>query len=145
MLSAGQIPCLFQEWLNSFMIDQKAILKIGKTIHEHLITSYQKIWKYRCSNNSALSMDFGSQLATFPRGVPVHELNEDDCANNVKLSSTSGVERTRSKKRKQALRYQVKFHHQTRPPWLRRIISTINQKERVQHQLPKQTTKPTSS
>jgi hypothetical protein len=52
MLSAGQIPCLCQEWLNSFMTDQKAILKIGKTIHEHLITSYQKIWEYRCSNNS---------------------------------------------------------------------------------------------
>jgi hypothetical protein len=60
MLSAGQIPCLFQEWLNSFMNDQKRILKIGKTIHEHLITSYQKIWKYRCSNNSASSMDFSS-------------------------------------------------------------------------------------
>jgi hypothetical protein len=40
MLSAGQIPCLFQEWLNSFMTDKKTILKIGKTIHEHLISSY---------------------------------------------------------------------------------------------------------
>jgi hypothetical protein len=69
MLSAGQIPCLFQEWLNSFMTDQKTIFKTGKTIHKHLITSYQKIWKYRCSNNSALSMDFRSRLATFPRGV----------------------------------------------------------------------------
>jgi hypothetical protein len=88
MLSAGQIPCPFQEWLNSFITNQKTILKIGKTIHEHLITSYQKIWKYRCSNNSALSMDFRLRLATFPRGVPVHELNEDDYANNVKLSST---------------------------------------------------------
>jgi hypothetical protein len=58
MLSAGQIPCLFQEWLNSFMTDQKTVLNIGKTIHKHLITSYQKIRKYRCSNNSALSMDF---------------------------------------------------------------------------------------
>jgi ribonuclease HI len=76
MLSAGQIPCLFQEWLNSFITDQKSILKIGKTVHEHLITSYQKIWKYRCSNNSALSMDFRSRLATFPRGVPVHELTK---------------------------------------------------------------------
>jgi hypothetical protein len=44
MLSAGQIPCLFQEWLNSFVTDQKTILKIGKTVHEDLITSYQKIW-----------------------------------------------------------------------------------------------------
>jgi hypothetical protein len=25
MLSAGQIPCLFQDWLNSFMTDQKTI------------------------------------------------------------------------------------------------------------------------
>jgi hypothetical protein len=107
MLSAGQIPCLFQEWLNSFITDQKSILKIGKTVHEHLITSYQKIWKYRCSNNSASSMDFRSRLATFPRGVPVHKLNEDDYANNVKLSSTNGVERTRSKKRKQAFKNQV--------------------------------------
>jgi hypothetical protein len=40
MLSAGQISCLFQEWLNSFITDQKSILKIGKTVHEHLITSY---------------------------------------------------------------------------------------------------------
>jgi hypothetical protein len=54
-------------------------------------------------------MDFRSRLATFPRGVPVHELNEDDYANNVKLSSTNGVEKTRSKKRKQALRNQVEF------------------------------------
>jgi hypothetical protein len=54
-------------------------------------------------------MDFRSRLATFPRGVPVHELNEDDYANNVKLSSTYGVERTWSKKRKQAFRYQVTF------------------------------------
>jgi hypothetical protein len=65
MLSARQIPCLFQEWLNSDMTDQKTILKIGKTIHEHLITSYQKVWRYRCSNNSALSMDFRLRLATF--------------------------------------------------------------------------------
>jgi hypothetical protein len=109
MLSAGQIPCLFQEWLNSFMTDRKTILKIGKTIHEHLSTSYQKIWKYQCSNNSALSMDFRSRLATLPRGVHVHELNEDDYANNVKLSSINGIERTRSKKRKQALRSQLTF------------------------------------
>jgi hypothetical protein len=109
MLSAGQIPCLFQKWLNSFMTDQKTILKIGKTIHEHLITSYQKIWKYRCSNSSALSINFCSQLATFPRGVPVHELNEDDYANNVKLSSINGIQRARSKKRKEALRNQVTF------------------------------------
>jgi hypothetical protein len=54
-------------------------------------------------------MDFRSRSATFPRGVPVHELNEDDYANNVKLSSTNGVEKTRSKKRKQALRNQVEF------------------------------------
>jgi hypothetical protein len=54
-------------------------------------------------------MDFCSRLATFPRGVPVHELNEDDYANNINLSSTTGVERTRSKKRKQALRNQVTF------------------------------------
>jgi hypothetical protein len=54
-------------------------------------------------------MDFRSRLATFSRGVPVHELNEDDYANNVKLSSTNGVEKTRSKKRKQALRNQVEF------------------------------------
>jgi hypothetical protein len=71
MLSAGQIPCLFQEWLYSFITNHKTILKIDKTIHEHLVTSYQKIWKYRCTNNSALSMDFQSRLATFPRGVPV--------------------------------------------------------------------------
>jgi hypothetical protein len=50
-----------------------------------------------------------TRLATFPRGVPIHELNEDDYANNVKLSSTNGVARTRSKKRKQALRNQVTF------------------------------------
>jgi hypothetical protein len=109
MLSAGQIPCCLQDWLNSFITDQKSILKICKTIHEHLITSYQKIWKYRCSNNSALSMDFRSRLATFPRGVPIHELNKDDYANNVKLSSTNGVEKTWSKKRKQALRNQEEF------------------------------------
>jgi hypothetical protein len=84
------------------------MLSAGKTIHEHLITSYQKIWKYRCSNNSALSMDFRSRLATFPRGLHVHELNEDDYANNVKISSAYGVESTRSK-RKQALRNQVTF------------------------------------
>jgi hypothetical protein len=54
-------------------------------------------------------MDCGSRLATFPRGVPVHELNEDDYANNVKLSSANGVERTRSKKQKQALKNQVEF------------------------------------
>jgi hypothetical protein len=109
MLSAGQIPCCFQDWPSSFMKDQKSILKIGKSIHEHLITSYQKIWKYRCSNNSALSMDFRSRLATFPRGVLVYELNEDDYANNIKLPSTNGVEKTRSKKQKQALRNQVEF------------------------------------
>jgi hypothetical protein len=90
MLPADQIPCLFREWLNSFLTNQKTILRIGKTIHEHLITSYQKIWKYRCSINSALSKDFGLQLATFSRGVPVHELNEDDYANFAKLSSTAG-------------------------------------------------------
>jgi hypothetical protein len=54
-------------------------------------------------------MDFRSRLATFPRRVPVHELNEDDYANNVKLSSTNGVEKTWSKKQKQALRNQVEF------------------------------------
>jgi hypothetical protein len=54
-------------------------------------------------------MDFCSRLATFPRGVPVHGLNEDDYANNVKLSSMNGVQRTRSKKRKEALRNQVTF------------------------------------
>jgi hypothetical protein len=54
-------------------------------------------------------MDFRSRLAPFPRGVLVHELNEDDYANNVNLSSTNGVERTRSKKRKKALRNQVTF------------------------------------
>jgi hypothetical protein len=54
-------------------------------------------------------MDFRSRLATFPRGVSVHELNEDDYANNVKLSSTNGVEKIRSKKLKQALRNQVTF------------------------------------
>jgi hypothetical protein len=54
-------------------------------------------------------MDFRSQLATFPRGVSVHELNEDDYTNNVKLLSTNGVERTRSKKQKQAFRNQVTF------------------------------------
>jgi hypothetical protein len=54
-------------------------------------------------------MDFCSRLATFPRRVPVQELNEDDYANNVNLSSTTGVERTRSKKQKQALRNQVTF------------------------------------
>jgi hypothetical protein len=109
LLSAGQIPCLFQEWLNPFMTDQKTKLKIGKTIHEHLISSYQKIRKYRCSNNSALSMDFCLRLATFPRGVPVHKLDEDDYANNVNLSSTTRVQKTRSKKQKQALRNQVTF------------------------------------
>jgi hypothetical protein len=54
-------------------------------------------------------MDFCSRLTIFPRGVPVHELNEDDYANNVKLSSTNGAEKTRSKKQKQALRNQIEF------------------------------------
>jgi hypothetical protein len=54
-------------------------------------------------------MDFCSRLATFPIGVPVHELNEDNYANNVKLSSMNGVHRTRSKKRKEDLRNQVTF------------------------------------
>jgi hypothetical protein len=54
-------------------------------------------------------MDFCSQLATFSRGVPIHELNEDDYANNVRLLSTNEVEKTRSKKRKQALQNQITF------------------------------------
>jgi hypothetical protein len=136
MLSAGQIPSLFQEWLNSFMTDQETILKIGKTIHERLVTPYQKIWKYRCSNNSALGMDFGSRLATFPRGVPVHKLNEDDYANNVKLSSTHGVERTRSKKRKQAFKNQVKYSSSD-PTAMAPPDNLNNKSKRVQYQLSK--------
>jgi hypothetical protein len=54
-------------------------------------------------------MDFRTRLYALSRGVPVHELNEDDYAKNAKLLSTNGVERTRSKKRKQALRNQVTF------------------------------------
>jgi hypothetical protein len=54
-------------------------------------------------------MDFCSRLATFSRGVHVYELNEDDYANNVKLLSTNEVEKTRSKKQKQALRNQTTF------------------------------------
>jgi hypothetical protein len=72
MHSAGQIPCLFQKWLNSFMTDQKRILKIGNHTRafDFLLPQHLKVSMLQF--NSALSMIVRSRLATFSRGVLVH-------------------------------------------------------------------------
>jgi hypothetical protein len=71
----------------------------------------------------------------------IDEVNEDDYANNVKLSSPNGVQKTLSKKRKEALRMKSSYISSSgrsgaaamAPPDMK-IFSTINQKEKMQEQ-----------
>ena len=86
-LSASQIPMQICIWLESFLHDQSQILKVGCTLHEHLASSYQKLWKLRCSKITIGKVDFRSRFSTFARPVPLHELNDDDFAANFKLGN----------------------------------------------------------
>jgi hypothetical protein len=56
--SAGQLSKAFQTWLLSIVKCPKAAIKIGCAIYIHLVSSYQNIWKLRCSMNKMSGLDF---------------------------------------------------------------------------------------
>jgi hypothetical protein len=70
-------------------------MKIGSAIHLHLVSSYQSIWKSRCSMNKMSGLDFKSRLACYPRGVPLHESSEN---NYVIYANHETIVRAKSKK-----------------------------------------------
>lgn len=80
---------------------------------------------------SALSMDLCFCLATFPRGV--HEPNEDDYANNVKLSSTNHMDLRKEPSRRSKNKLSeihLYIHRQNRPSWIHHITFTMKQIKR---------------
>jgi ribonuclease HI len=92
--SAGQLSKAFQTWLLSIAKCPNAANKIGCAIHIHLVSSYQNIWKLRCSMNKMSGLDFKYRLACSPRGVPLHELFENDY---VIYANHETIARARSK------------------------------------------------
>jgi hypothetical protein len=96
-LSTGQLSKAFQTWLLMSIVKYpKAAIKIDCAIHIHLVTSHQNIWKLRCSMNKMFGLDFKSRLACSPRGVPLHELSENDY---VIYANHESIARARFKKR----------------------------------------------
>ena len=114
-LSACQIPTLFRSWLETFVSDPNCILKIGRKIHEHLISAYQQLWKLRCSKMTTGGVDFQCRFSTFARRVPLHELNDDDYAANSKINEVAAKNpiETASKQRKKRkiFRAQIQYNN----------------------------------
>jgi hypothetical protein len=101
--SAGQLSKAFQTWLLSIVKCPKAAIKIGCAIHIHLVSSYQNIWKLRCSMNKMTGLDFKSRLACSPRGVPLHELSKTDYviyANHETIARARFKKKIKNKKTK---------------------------------------------
>jgi hypothetical protein len=101
--SAGQLSKAFQTWLLSIVKCPKAAMKIGSAIHLHLVSSYQSIWKSKCAMNKMSGLDFKSRLACSPRGVPLHELSENDYviyANHETIARAKAKKKIKNKKTK---------------------------------------------
>jgi hypothetical protein len=94
--SAGQLSKAFQTWLLSIVKCPRAAMKIGSAIHLHLVSSYQSIWKSRCSMNKVSGLDFKSRLASSPRGVSLDELSKN---NYVIYANHETIARAKSKKK----------------------------------------------
>ena len=111
-LSASQIPMQFRIWLQSFLQEESQIFRIGCSLHEHLASAYQRLWKLRCSKMTTRNVDFQSRFSTFARPVPLHELNDDDFAANLKLSKLASKNPTKGRikrKKKHIMHAQVQF------------------------------------
>jgi hypothetical protein len=102
--SAGQLSKAFQTWLLSIVKCPRAAMKIGSAIHLHMVSSYQSIWKSRCSMNKMSGLDFKSRLACSPRGVPLHELSEKDY---VIYANHEAIARAKSKKKVENIKTKV--------------------------------------
>lgn len=76
--SAGQLPLSLYHWLSAHLPTPTATLRLGKAIHNLLITSYQTFWRARGDAIKDRHLLFKDRLRAFPTVKPLHEMLEED-------------------------------------------------------------------
>jgi hypothetical protein len=76
--SAGQIPTSIQKWLKNHKVNDTIFVRLGKKIHELIVSQYQQIWHTRCNEMKIRHLLFKDRLRLFSNPKPLHEMTEDD-------------------------------------------------------------------
>lgn len=76
--SAGQLPLTLFHWLSANLPSSATTLRLGKSIHQCLIGSYQTFWRARCDAIKERHLLFKDRLGAFPTPKPLHEMLEED-------------------------------------------------------------------
>jgi hypothetical protein len=76
--SAGQIPTSTQKWLKNHKVNDRNSVRLGKKLHELIVSQHQQIWHTRCNEMKIRHLLFKDRLRLFSNPKPLHEMTEDD-------------------------------------------------------------------
>jgi hypothetical protein len=76
--SAGQILTSIQKWLRNHKVNDTNSARLGKKLHELIVSQHQLIWHTRCNKMKSRHLLFKDRLRLISNPKPLHEMTEDD-------------------------------------------------------------------